>query len=83
MKFRFHRSGLKESLETTVEVNSIDELKKHIEEKEGYKEGIIEEIFFEYSGFDERTKWNTYYVFYKKISRNVSFICGMSDGKLN
>lgn len=83
MKFRFHRGGLKESLATTVEVNTIDELKKYIEKQECYLEGTIEDILFEYSYFDERTRWNTYYVSYKKKGIKSTFLVGMSDGKLN
>ncbi len=65
MRFRFHRGGLEESLKTTIEINSIEELKSKI--------GNPTNIEFQHCGMDARINWDTYYV----IADDK--IIGMSD----
>lgn len=64
MKYRDHRGGLKESMETEKEFNSIEELKDHIESESDYSEKV-DDIKFKYAKYDERTGWNTYLVLVK------------------
>ena len=66
MKFRFHRGGFKESMETTIEVKDIEELAEALE--------FPKEIVFQPCGIDERNGWDTFYV----IADDK--IVGMSDG---
>ena len=75
MKFRHHRGGLKESMNTTVEVQTIDELKRVISFN-------VEDVKFEYAGMDERTGWNTFYVLAKRYGRDEFHVAGMSDSEL-
>lgn len=53
--FRFHRGGLKESLATSVRINSLDDLCKlfHVGPKR---------LRFEYYGYDERIDKHCYIV---------------------
>jgi hypothetical protein len=66
MKFRFHRGGFNESMATTIEVHSMEELAEKIE--------FPKEIVFQPCGVDARNGWNTFYV----IADDK--IVGMSDG---
>ncbi len=65
MKFRFHRGGLKESLKTTIIINSMEELREKL--------GNPATIKFQHLGIDTRINWDTYYV----VADNK--IIGMSD----
>jgi len=65
MKFRFHRGGLKESMKTIIEVNSLFELRQAL--------GNPNYITFKHIGMDARINWDTYYV----IADDK--IIGMSD----
>lgn len=62
IRFRWHRGGLAESLETTVRFSSKEELEKYIRDDlakwsvEGFK------VTYKYVGYDDRCKWNTWYV---------------------
>lgn len=68
MLFRFHRGGLKESMETVIEVNSMNELIDAI--------GFPHEITFQHIGMDTRVNWDTYYV----IADDK--VIGMSNSKV-
>lgn len=52
--FRFHRGGLKESLDTSIEVESVDKLFETIKPK-----GFMNVSYY---GYDSRIKWETYIV---------------------
>lgn len=67
VKFRFHRGGLKEAMETVIEVGNKEELKQAIIQH--YKDNNIEEftpdvenITIEPYGYDNRIDWDTYIV---------------------
>lgn len=83
MKYRDHTGGLKESMETKREVNSLSELKAHLQSKYDEKVfGKILEIKFEYSSFDSRTGWDTWYVMIKTESQKGFIVAGMSDNNV-
>lgn len=83
MKYRDHRGSLDDSMKTVIEVSSIDDIKNHLNEiwKPFGKE--VDEIKFDYSWFDERTGWNTYFVLQRLKGETRFTVAGMSDGKLN
>lgn len=77
MKFREHRGGLKESMETERDIKSFDELWELLESIWG----DIELISFQHIGMDARINWDTYYVLVKRPQDDESFPAGMSDSK--
>ena len=61
LKYRCHRGGLEESMETVIEVNSREELLKIIQER--YPLLNIKRIAIDKdSTWDERIGWETHYV---------------------
>ena len=75
MKFREHRGGLAESMETVVELDSRGkflEYFKHLILKSGFDGGTLS--FSEY-GYDKRIGWNTYLVCLEGYG-----VLGMLDG---
>lgn len=75
MKYRRHTGGLKESLDTTVEVNSFLELVSEV-----YKSWPgMNAIKFEYQGADPRTGWGDTWEVHI-ITHFGWFPVGMSDG---
>lgn len=74
MKYREHRGGLKESMDTMITVNSFKELFDAVFAKWPKMTGIK----FEYMGIDHRIEWHTYFVM---IQLGDDWIpVGMSDG---
>lgn len=69
VKFRRHRLYLIDSLETTVEVNSIEEIEKIT----GYTNVTVEKYG---NGIDERCGWDTH------IVCENGRACGFTDGML-
>lgn len=82
MKYRDHKGGLSESMQTVVEITSIQELAEHIGKVYNLNEGEIENIKFQNCGFDGRTGWNTYYVLFKTKEMNDFVVAGMSDSEI-
>lgn len=82
MKYRDHKGGFAESLETVIEINSFQELLAHLNKfyKPFGKEA--EEIKFTHVGKDERIGWDTYYVLLRLMGEENFSVVGMSDGKL-
>lgn len=83
MKYRDHKGGLSDSMETEQEVKSIDEIKEHLNKffiPFGKK---VEEIKFTHIGFDDRIGWDTYYVLQRLTGEKEFTVAGMSDGTLN
>ena len=79
MRFRFHRGGLKESLETEVIVSTPEELKERLQhEFPGFK-GEVEILP---AGFDERLNREVWFVKgeYPSSSGQI-VVLGMSDSK--
>jgi len=76
MKYRDHRGGFKESMDTVIEVDTKQALLTHL------NAGIqhYTDVKLIRSIYDDRNGWNTYNVFGKNgISWNI---VGMSDGDL-
>jgi hypothetical protein len=82
MKYRDHRGGLSESMETEQEVRTAEDIIKHLNKFWHQFEKEVEEIKFEHVGYDKRTKWNTYYVMSRLKGETVFDVAGMSDGDL-
>jgi hypothetical protein len=80
MKFRHHRGGLEDSLKTTIEVKSLEELMVHLDAGWKCYGKAIEEIKFDYVGMDERIGWDTYYVLQRLQGEDQWTVAGMSDG---
>lgn len=59
MKYRDHRGGLAESMQTVVELNTEDEFMVHMLKRTGPKGGGIS---FTHQGYDNRIGWDTYNV---------------------
>ena len=81
MKFRQHRGSLSESMETTTEVNSIDDIIEIQNKAYSWCGKEVAEIKFTYCDFDERINWNTYYVLQRFKGSEDFVVAGMSDGK--
>ena len=81
MKYRDHKGSLAESMETEIQVNSVDEIKSHLNKFYNNFGKKVEEIKFEYCGMDERIDWDTYYVLQKLNGDEYFTVVGMSDGK--
>lgn len=82
MKYRDHKGSLSDSLETTIEVNSIQEIIDHLNSYYNQFGKEVEEIKFDYSGFDDRVGWDTYYVLHRLKGEENFTVAGMSDGRL-
>ena len=80
MKYRDHKGSLAESLKSTIEVNSIDEIKSHLNKFYNQFGKDVDEIKFQYVGMDERIGWNTYYVLQRLKEEDAFTVAGMSDG---
>jgi hypothetical protein len=81
MRYRHHRGGLDESLETTVEVNTLEELIAHINKDWEVWGKVVAEIKFDHVGMDERIGWDTYYVLQRFQEEDTWTVAGFSDGK--
>lgn len=75
MKYRDHRGGYKESMETVQEVKSVQDIKNHLVSIYGE----IQDIRFEHVLVDDRNGWDTYYVLMSPDGENYHPI-GMTDG---
>lgn len=64
MKFRHHRGSLEESMSTTIEISSIEELQMEISDHGAFSLKDVSQITFRYACMDDRTGWgwNSYYV---------------------
>lgn len=80
IKYRDHRGSLSDSMETEMQVNSVDEIKDHLNKSHSIFGKSVEEIKFRYCGMDNRIGWDTYYVL-QRISGEKEFtVAGMSNG---
>lgn len=79
MKYRDHRGGLKESMETQIEVNNKQDIINHLNDFFNEFGETVEEIKFEYVGLDKRTGWNTYYVLKRYKNKKEFSVAGMSN----
>lgn len=81
MKFRFHRGGYDKSMATEIHVSSREELIEAIQAQ--IDKGMsfpVEEIKFDYAGFDDRCNWDTWHVSIKWPFEWNWGVVGMSDG---
>lgn len=74
--YRDHRGGLKESMETVQSFDTKAELFTHLQQG---LESIVE-IGFDYCCYDDRIKWDTYYVWIRTANHPEGMIAGMSNG---
>lgn len=81
MKYREHRGSLSDSMKTLKEFKSLEELHRHIQSVWGM-DIKVEDISFNYSCYDKRINWNTYYVCLKTEYSEHPHCIGMSDGIL-
>ena len=80
IKYRDHRGSLSDSMLTVIEVESKQDIINHLNKfyKQFGKE--VCEIKFVYSTYDDRIKWDTYYVLQKLKESDEFTIAGMSNG---
>lgn len=79
MRYRDHKGGLAESLNTTRNVYSKMELLDYLNEQYYAWGEEITELKFKHVGMDERIGWDTYYVLIKSQGQDKFSIAGMSD----
>lgn len=76
--FREHIGGLRESLETIIEVNSLADIQNHFSKKE-----IITDLKCQYHGMDERLQgWNDTYMITAIWSDGKRYPIGFTNQKL-
>ena len=82
MKYRDHRGSLSDSMQTEIEVNTINDIIEHL--NVFYKDfnEEVEEIAFVHVGFDDRINWDTYYVLQRLKSEKHFTVAGMSNGRI-
>jgi hypothetical protein len=83
MKYRDHRGSLDSSMETQIEVFTIEELKYHLDKSWKAFDRTVAEIKFSYSCYDDRIGWDTYYVLQRLVGESDFWVAGMSDGILD
>jgi hypothetical protein len=81
MKYRHHRGGFAESMETTVEIDSLTELAAHINASLDFKISENDICIEAYGGVDRRNGWDTHVV---EIRWNTGewYPIGFTNGKL-
>lgn len=79
MKYRDHKGGYEESMQTEREVYSLDELEEYLTNK--YKK-IVAEIRYSSPIFDPRNGWDTRIVSMRFEGEQNFHVAGMSDGEL-
>lgn len=79
MKFREHKGGLQESIDTEVEFETLEGLRNFLESK---WELPLDSITWVHYGLDERTGWNTYMVVANFEGIMPRLPVGWSDGVL-
>lgn len=79
MRYRDHKGGLTESLNTTKNIYSEDELISHLNKQcTPWGEGITD-VKFERVGIEKRMDWGVYYVLIKLQGQVHFSVVGMSD----
>jgi hypothetical protein len=73
-KYRSHRGTLADSLDTTIEFNSVEDFKSHVKQEAYYFDGDI--TVDKYGGIDERCGWDTH------IVRVGGIAVGFTDGNV-
>jgi hypothetical protein len=75
MKYRDHKGGINESMATVQEMQSPQQLMRHLQQVYG----DVPVFGFKHIGYDERTGWDTYYVMAVIVGQEIPFVAGMSD----
>lgn len=83
MKYRDHKGGLSESMETVQEFDSIEQIKQHLNLFYNQFGELVVEVKFQYAMFDNRIGWDTYYVLMRLDGKSDFMVAGMSDGYIN
>lgn len=83
MKYRDHKGSLAKSMSTQREIKTIDELMQYLNDGWSFLGKEVEEVKFEYCGYDERIDWNTFYVLQRFKGESKFTVVGMSDGELS
>ncbi len=79
MRYRDHKGGLAESLNTTRNIYSKHELINHLNEQySAWGEGITD-LKFERIRTDKKLSWDAYYVLIKLQGQDDFSVAGMSD----
>lgn len=81
IKFRRHRELLTESMETVIEVSSLEEIKIELN-RDGFPPHWEELKFSDYKMWDSRIDWDTYYVLGRLKGKSEFWVVGMSNGVL-
>lgn len=81
VKFRFHKGGYEESMNTAITVNSLEELKNAIIKWWGFGEMNIS-LVFKHARIDERNGWDTYMVIAEFSGIPEKMVMGWSNGIL-
>jgi len=79
MRYRDHKGGLTESLNTTRNVYSKMELLNYLNKQYSAWGKGITELKFKHVGMDKRIGWDTYYVLIKLQGQDNFSVAGMSD----
>lgn len=80
MKYRDHKGSLSDSMDTVIDVNSPSEIISHLNKFYNQFGKEVDDIKFEYCGFDDRIGWDTYYVSARLKGSEEYRINGMTDG---
>ena len=83
MKYRDHCGGLSESMKTTREVSTIQQIVDHLNGFYNHFGKRVVEIKFKHACFDKRINWDTYYVLQRLDGETDFTVAGMSDGLLS
>ncbi len=81
IKYRDHRGGFIESMETVRLFESTDQLFAHLDKTYGLGIKKVVEIKFKYIIKDERIAWETYYVLQRFKGEKTFAVAGMSNGQ--
>lgn len=81
MKYRDHRGGLAESMKTVREIETIEDIRTHLDFLFFEFSEEVEEIKVKHVGLDHRNGWDTYYVLFRLKGEDIFYVGGMSDGR--
>lgn len=79
MLYRDNKGSLEESMKTVIEINNINDIISHLNKIHKPLNKTIEEIKFQYLGYDSRIDWNTYYVLQRFENETEFNVAGMSN----
>jgi hypothetical protein len=80
MQYRDHKGNFRESMLTVQEVQSIEDIKTHLNAFYTSFLMFVEEIKLVHIGYDDRNGWDTYYVMQRLGGEQLFTVAGMTDG---